>query len=209
MRTSLFSPGADSLERYARGGVLFVGRLDRQKDAATLLRAWRLLMDRGVSARLTIVGSGPEERRLKALARDLAIRASVDFAGHKQQEELPRYYQNNSVFTLPSASEAFGQVIVEAGLCGLATVATDVGGIPESVAHEQTGLLVPPGSPAELCAALARFLGDPELARRMGREAQRRFRERWRYDATMSAYVEMLAKVAGKGSARHSGGGSH
>ena len=73
---------------------------------------------------------------------------------------------------LPSLFEAMGKVIVEAGLYGLPTIASDVGGVPENVVHEQTGLLIPPGNALVLKTAIARCLTDAKLARLLGQQAR-------------------------------------
>jgi len=97
---------------------------------------------------------------------------------------------------LPSVHEALGKVIVEAGLCGLPIVAAAVGDIPWHVTDGENGLLVPPRDPKALARAIARLLDDPALARTLGQEAQRRFRETWRYEDMVAASVALLERVA-------------
>ncbi|MFH1731450.1 MAG: glycosyltransferase [Planctomycetota bacterium] len=197
MQTYLFKPGADSPERYGAGRLLFAGRLARQKDIPTLLGAARLLADRGREYRLTVVGGGPQRKRLLALRDRLGVESQVEFISHKPREELVDLYRQSSIFVIASVHEAFGKVIVEAGLCGLPIIGTAVGGIPWHVVDGENGLLVPPRDPAALAAAVARLLDDPALARNMGQEAQRRFRDKWRYEDMVDAHVGLLKRVAG------------
>ncbi|MFB0546300.1 MAG: glycosyltransferase family 4 protein, partial [Anaerolineae bacterium] len=195
MRTHLFTPGDDALDRYSRGRSLFVGRLIRAKSLPTLLRAVRLLVNNGYDPLLKLVGAGPLRPQLMALTHRLGIESWVEFVGHKPQDELMALYQQSSLFVLPSVYEAFGRVIVEAGLCGLPIVGTRVGGIPELVIEGETGLLVPPRDPAALAKAIATLLDDPALAQRMGREAHRQFQEKWRYESLLTAHVAMLEQA--------------
>jgi len=196
IQTHLFEPGPDTPERYGARRLLFAGRLAKQKDLPTLLRSVRLLADAGRDFRLTIVGSGPERRRLLTLTRTLRIEARVNFIPHMPREQLSELYQQSSIFVLPSVHEALGKVIVEAGLCGLPIVAAAVGDIPWHVTDGENGLLVPPRDPKALARAIARLLDDPALARTLGQEAKRRFRETWRYEDMVAASVALLERVA-------------
>lgn len=197
VQTYLFEPGADSPERYGAGRLLFVGRLARQKDIPTLLRAMRLLADRGRECRLTVVGGGPQRKNLLELRDRLGVDAQVEFISHKPREKLVELYRQSSIFVIASVHEAFGKVIVEAGLCGLPIVGTAVGGIQWHVVDGENGLLVPPRDPDALATAIARLLDDPALARTMGRETQRRFRDKWSYEDMLDAHIDLLKRVAG------------
>lgn len=196
VQTELFEPGPDTPERYAAGRLLFVGRLAKQKDIPTLLRAARVLADAGRQFRLTIVGGGELGARLAALARELNVESQVEFVSHVPREQLPAYYQQSSIFVISSVHEALGKVIVEAGLCGLPIVGTTVGDIPWNVTDGENGLLVPPRDPAALAGAIGRLLDDPALARTLGQEAQRLFRERWRCEDMIEATAALLRRVA-------------
>ncbi len=196
IQTELFEPGPDTFERYAAGRLLFTGRLAKQKDIPTLLRAARVLADSGRQFRLTIVGSGELGERLAALARELHIEARVEFVPHVPREELTAYYQQSSIFVISSVHEALGKVIVEAGLCGLPIVGTTVGDISWNVADGENGLLVPPDDPEALAGAIGRLLDDPALARMLGQEAQRSFRERWRCEDMIDTTVALIKRVA-------------
>lgn len=196
MRRDTFPPGPDTLERYGAGRLLFAGRLVRQKRVDVLIRALRLLVDRGYRPELTVAGRGPLQPRLERLAARLGVRDRVTFAGHLPLPELARLYQQSSVFVLPSGQEAFGKVLAEAALSGLPIVASRVSGIPELVADGENGYLVPPGRPRALADSLARLLDDPALAQRMGLASRRFVAGRWEYGAFKAAYLDMFARVA-------------
>ena len=187
-----YAPGPNTLERYQAGNILFAGRLAVEKRVDVLLRAVRLLLDRGYHPRLTLAGDGPLRQRLEALSKRLALGGVVTFAGHLTRPELVALYQQSSILALTSSREALPKVLVEAGLCGLPTVVSNVGGTSEIVVDGETGILVPPGDVKALGQALARLLQNPNLARSMGQAAEHRLRPIWKYDTMIGRILAML-----------------
>jgi glycogen synthase len=162
--------------------VLFVGRLAEQKGVRTLLAAARL-----VDAHVVLVGDGPERKRLEQRAPE-----RVHFVGFVPHEQIPAILANGDVLVLPSRYEELGAVLVEALWAGLPVVASRVGGVPEIVRDGETGILVPPGDPRALAAALNRVLGDEALAQRLRANA-RSERDRWGglVERTLATYDEI------------------
>ena len=115
---------------------------------------------------LLIVGEGPAHDNLRVMSERLEIARWVVFAGLRR--DIPRLLSLMQIFVLPSLYEGFGIAILEAMAAGRPVVATTVGGIPEFVSHGQTGLLVPPGDPAALAAAIRHLLHHPEQAELIG-----------------------------------------
>lgn len=139
-----------------------VGNFTAKKDQATLLRALAGLPAAGLGgggdALLVLVGLGPLEDELRALARQLGIAERVVFAGSR--DDVFALLPALDVFALSSRFEGLPIALLEAMASGVAPVATRVGGIPEVITDGRDGLLVDPGDPAALAAALARVLGD-------------------------------------------------
>jgi len=172
-----------------------VGRMfDLQKRHSDLLAAFRLLCDRRQDLRLLIVGDGPDLAMAQGLADELGIAERVIFAGYVAD---PRpYYTVMDIFTLPSAFEAFGLVLVEAMYAHLPVVASQVGGIPSIVAEGETGFLVPPGNPPRLADRLGALVDDAPLRRRFGAAGAARAQERFsaeRYLGDVDALYQRLA----------------
>jgi len=141
--------------------ILYVGRLTPEKGVDTLLRALALL-DRSV--RLRIVGAGPERNTFERLAAVLGISERAEFIGAViDRAELTREYREADVFVLPSRSEGFGYVLLEAMATGTPIVATAVGAIPDLIRDGWNGVLVSKDDPVSLAAAFKRMLVDPEL----------------------------------------------
>ena len=122
---------------------------------------------------LLIIGDGPWRPRLDERLRHLDLTACVTFAGN--QDDVPAWLNALDLFALPSfGDEGVPQSIMQAMACGLPVVSTPVGGIPEAVRNEETGLLVPPKDAASLAASLARLMRDDALRLRMGRSGRQR-----------------------------------
>jgi len=147
-------------------------RLHRKNDHATLLRAFARLSTRWPEARLLLVGRGPEEPRLRALADGLKVSPRVNFLG--EQPDVAPYLAQMDLYVQASVAEGMPNSVLEAVAAGLPVVATAVGGTPEVVLDGQTGLLVAPGDPSALADAMLTLLADPRLAERFGRAGRAR-----------------------------------
>jgi glycosyltransferase involved in cell wall biosynthesis len=141
--------------------VLSVARLEAGKGLDVLLRAAAHLPE----ATFAIAGDGPERVVLEALARALGVDERVRFLGFRNDVEA--LLAGCDVFVLPSLDEGFPLSVLEAMAACRPVVASDVGGVPEAITHDETGLLVPPGNPDALAAALARLLDDAPTRRRL------------------------------------------
>jgi glycosyltransferase involved in cell wall biosynthesis len=140
-----------------------------RKDQATLLAAIADLPD----LQLTLAGEGPEREALEALVAELGIAERVDFAGVVGQDDARRLYEAADLFCLSSRSEGLPAVLIEAMACALPVVATRIDAVPELINDGENGLLVEPGRPEELAAALGRLAADPALRQRLGTAARK------------------------------------
>ncbi|HJV04482.1 MAG TPA: glycosyltransferase, partial [Actinomycetota bacterium] len=172
-------PAAEAREALGLGGarvLLFVGRLQSLKgpDVAirTLAEAVRLDPRVGRDLSLVVVGgpSGPGHdpvERLRDLAGSLGVGERVRFLPPRPHPELPELYSAADVVLVPSRSESFGLVALEAQACGVPVVASSVGGLRYVVGHGHGGLLTPPNRPRIMARRALEILRDPELARRL------------------------------------------
>jgi glycosyltransferase involved in cell wall biosynthesis len=143
--------------------VGFVGRLVAIKDVPTLLQAMQLVKRRWPSARLVLIGDGPERGRLESSVHELGMEAWVRFLGF--ETELENLYPELDVVVNCSLNEGTPVALIEAMAAGVPVVATDVGGTPDVLEHGVLGELIPPGNPTELAKAIARCLeGGTKLA---------------------------------------------
>jgi glycosyltransferase involved in cell wall biosynthesis len=151
-----------------RPTVLTVARLYPRKRVEDVLEAAALLRTRIADLQVRIVGEGPEGSRLRAAHARLGLGDTVVFLGHVTRDALALEYSRARCFCLPTVQEGFGLVFAEAMAAGLPVVACRAAAVPELVHDGETGLLVPPRTPAALAAALERVLGDDRLRKEMG-----------------------------------------
>ncbi|WP_404788159.1 glycosyltransferase [Altericista sp. CCNU0014] len=160
--------------------VLFVGRLVEKKGCEYLIRAMLNVKIEFPEARLLIIGDGPLRVFLEDLAKKLSI--NCQFLGGKTPEVVRYWMQRAKVFCVPSITaksgdaEGFGLVFTEAQAMGLPVVSTVSGGIPEAVAHEETGFLVAERDVKALSARITKLLEDREVWQRCSQRGQERVR---------------------------------
>jgi len=167
--------------------IVSVARLERPKDHETLIRALAGL--REANWQLELVGDGPLRGRIERLTIELELSQRVRFLGYVADpaEVLSRA----QLFVLSTRSESFPRSILEAMRAGLPVVASSVGGIPEAIEQERTGLLTRPGDEGALRAALGRLLHDAGFRERLGRQARKEYEARYRFER-MAAETEAL-----------------
>ena len=143
---------------------------DALYNVAATLRAFRLVQARWPEATLTLVGGGPQELELRALAAALCLR-HVTFAGRVQPDQVAGFYAGHDIYVQSPDIDNMPTSVIEAFASGLPVVSTDVGGVPAIVTHERHGLLAPAGDHEMLAAHVLRLLDDPDRARAMARAA--------------------------------------
>ncbi|MDI3281475.1 MAG: glycosyltransferase, partial [Bacillota bacterium] len=139
---------------------------------------------------------GPQRRELETLAAGLGFSSSVRFYGRRPwREVLWRWMREADLFILPSLSEGMPLVLLEAMAQGLPVAATAVGGIPELITHERTGLLVPPGDATALASALRRLLADEGLRHSLSR-AGLKVAEKNTFERQSGRVADLVARLA-------------
>ncbi|MFF3687779.1 D-inositol-3-phosphate glycosyltransferase [Streptomyces sp. NPDC002187] len=178
---------------------LFAGRIQPLKAPDILLRAVALLLERDPSLRSRIVvpvvggpsGSGlAKPEGLQKLAARLGIADVVHFQRPVGQQRLADWFRAASTLVMPSYSESFGLVAIEAQATGTPVVAAAVGGLPVAVRDELTGFLVPGHDPADYADTLRRFVLDPSLSQTMGAAAAQHAQS-FGWDAAASATADV------------------
>lgn len=170
-----------------------VARLDPVKDHATLVRAMATLRASGRRAHLVLVGDGETRRPLEALVAELGLQEGVTFVGELRDGR--NHHRAFDVSVLCSLSEGFPNTLVEAMAAARPVVATAVGGSVDAVVDGETGILVAPGSPDALAAALARLCDDPDERARLGRAGHERARLLYDPTRTVAALEAMYDRL--------------
>jgi len=186
--------------------LLFVGRIEALKGIDTLIRSLHFVRDEapGLPVRAHIVGGDlegsqhaldSELARLRAVTRGLGLQDQVDFLGSRSQDTLPLYYAAADALVMPSYSESFGMVALEAMACGRPVIASSVGGLQYLVQDGVTGYHVHEGNAPQLAARIMALLGDDDALERMG-DAARREAVRYSWSRTAAevegVYIRLL-----------------
>ena len=205
-RVHVAEPGVDAASLApgtpAGGALLCVAALTPDKGHDVLLDGLALATD--LSWRCTCVGSLVRDPEFADVVRDRArsngLGDRVGFAGPRTGRELDRAFAAADVLVLASRAETYGMVVTEALARGMPVLATEVGGVTEALGRgddgTRPGLLVPPGDPAALAAALRTWLGDADLRGCLRRAARERRASLRRWGDTTSAVAGVLAGVA-------------
>ncbi len=196
--TNLFAP-----EAHRRGdelALLCVGRLAAWKGQEHLVDACRLLAERGVSFHCTIAGGAGDRSALVRRIHEAGLADRVEVVGWKTRREVAQLMQRADVVATPSVQVEGGKqegipvTLMEAMSTGAAVVASAITGIPELVEDGVNGLLVPPGDPDALAAALARLAADPDLRRRFGTAGREKVLEEFELRANASELVRLISE---------------
>jgi glycosyltransferase involved in cell wall biosynthesis len=174
----------------ARPLLVAVGRLKAPKDFVTLVRALALLRPGSFDA--LIVGEGPDRPALEDEVRRLGLEDRVRFVG--ERHDVPDLLAAADAFVLSSFSEGLPVSVLEAMAAELPVVASRVGGMPELVLDGVTGLLVEPGDPDELAAALDRIVADRDLRRSLGIAGRSFAESHFDPDSFSRAHVDLYAE---------------
>lgn len=147
--------------------ILFVGSLREVKGVRYLIEAMRLLIKQNINVRLMLVGDGPERHKLEKLICDLDIGDYIILIGKVPNDRVIEYMTIASIFVLPSLSEGFPLVIVEAMASGLPIITTNITGLPEIIKENRNGYLVEPKNSTKIAEKILLLLKDDELRKRI------------------------------------------
>ena len=198
----LFAPSQSSVRDDPEHGLrlLYVGRLSPEKGVDTLLRALPLVAERVSGTRLDVVGSGSDERALRALSADLGLSEHVRFQGAVAPSELEGYYRTASAVVMPSRwMENAPLVAYEAMSYGVPIIASERGGLPELIESGRNGLLFLAGDHVHLAKTILRLSDDADLRRRLGHGARQLAGERYSAGVHMEALEETYSAVMAGG----------
>ncbi|GAB2973257.1 glycosyltransferase [Actinotalea caeni] len=195
--SEMFHPGEGS----ARPTLLAAARLEPLKAIDLAIRTLAGVVERDGEPRprLVVAGGATSDesypRELAALAADLGVACDVTFLGPQGREQLAALMRSATLVLVPSHSETYGLVALEAAASGVPVVATRAGGLEESVVDDVTGLLLPDWETATWVDAVAGLLADPDLVARLGEGGRAHaLRHRWAdvAEATLACYRELL-----------------
>jgi len=167
-----------SPSRYKKNKILLcVGRLSEQKGFQYAIEALSILIKKNPSIHLVIIGEGPYQRQLQEIARNLNVEKNIAFLGALSHKKVAGFMAQSHIFLMPSLSgsygtEALGLSVLEAMASRSAIVATNIGGLPQIIHNNETGLLVPQKNAKKLADAIQRLLDDESLRSQLAVQGQ-------------------------------------
>lgn len=173
--------------------VLYVGRLDNQKDPLTLLSAAKLVCEKYNNVVFTIVGDGEMYDMCSEYIHSNNLESQIILKGW--QSNVAEFYKSHDIFAMSSIYESFGLIFLEAGFYKLPVVATNVEGIPEVVENNKTGLLCNPRDPEALAINIIKLVDDSALRRNMGEAAYTRVTSLFSSEKMVKEYQKMYENI--------------
>ena len=175
-----------------------VKKMEQKYGIDILLRAVHKLKEMtDKKLKLNIVGTGSQKQELELLARDLGIENITTFYGAINNTEVPAFLSQQDVFVVPSRfdSESFGVAAVEAQACAVPIIVSNVGGLPEVVKHEVTGLVIDKENPDKLAQALLQLCDDKELREKFGQAGRERVKSLYDWNQNVAQMIDIYAQV--------------
>jgi glycosyltransferase involved in cell wall biosynthesis len=185
--------------RPATPHLIVTRNLEPIYDIDTAIRAFAIVVAAHPDARLTVAGSGPSLSQLAKLTEQIGVADRVRFTGRLDNAVVPELYRSASVLVNSSLVDNMPISLLDAMASGVPIVSTNVGGIPYLVEHGKTALLVPPGDPATMAAAILRLTRDLQLAEQLA-EAGLEAVQRYAWSDVRSKLFDVYASVADRDS---------
>jgi glycosyltransferase involved in cell wall biosynthesis len=173
-----------------------VAHLADHKGHKYLIQASKFLKEQAPKIKIIIVGEGPLKLELSEQAKNIQVEDMVFFMGFR--DDVPQILNSLDMFVLSSYLEGMGSSLMDAMACRLPIVATKVGGIPEVVKHNKTGLLVSPRSPKSLASAILKLYQDKELADRLGQNGYEEVHRKFSAESMALKSIDLYEELAKK-----------
>lgn len=204
--TDKFTPVADDGKKELRGALnlpnkvifSYTGKLNKGKGLVFLLNVWKDFYVKHPDAHLLLVGSGKGsflscESKLRAFVLKNNLINSITFTGYV--ENVQEYLQASDIFIFPSENESLSNALIEALACGLPCLASNIGGIPDTVKDNQNGYLLPAQNKEAWIDAMNNMMAFPDLAQKMGEQGRMRILKRNSINSVAKQYLDFMQSV--------------
>ena len=178
-----------------------MGRLAEKKGVNYLIESMPIVLKGMHDSKLIIVGDGPEKEKLVELTKTLNLKDNVAFVGSLMNEDLPKYYATADVFVGPSIvtktgdTEGLGVVFLEAIASGTCVIGSNVGGIPDIIINNKTGILVEEKNPYQLASAIVNLMENKMLQKKLIKNAISRIKNAYSWDKVAEKFAEVYNKI--------------
>ncbi|MCY3595495.1 MAG: N-acetyl-alpha-D-glucosaminyl L-malate synthase BshA [Rhodothermaceae bacterium] len=181
--------------------VVHVSNFRRVKNVSHVVEVFHRILQEGISAKLLLVGDGPDRSNVEQLTRDLGIQRAVRFLG--KQDPVQEILSIADLFLLTSGSESFGLAPLEAMACGVPVVCSDVGGLPELVEGSEAGFLCPLGDIQAFAKACIKVLTDDSLHAEMAQHAREYAVRHYDTHSIVAQYEEYYEEIIARTAAQN------
>ena len=171
--------------------VLYIGRVDPEKQVGTLIEAYLLAKEKISSAQLVIVGDGVDKVRLQ---KKYGYEKSIKFLGRVVGDDLYQLYRVGQVFATASEIETQGVVLIEAAASGLPLIAVNKGAVSEICRNEENGFLCKPGDINEISEAIVKVLTNPKMQAEMSKKSVGLAKEH-DFERTLDKFINIYQKL--------------
>ncbi len=171
--------------------LLYLGRLSREKNIELLIKALGLLLKETENVRLRIAGTGREHEYLKSFAKSSGLDDYIEFVGFVTREEICELLSSSDILILPSRTEIFPNVLLEAMAVGVPVIASNVGAVNELIRDGRDGLLFDSGDVFQLKEKIRFMMSQPDLACQFVRSARQRIEEEFTFDEHLRKTIEL------------------
>ena len=154
-----------------------------------------LIYKSGIKIKLLILGSGPDEEKLKALAEEMRVKEQILFLGHRDYKDLPKYVETADIFCRPSLSEGLGNSFLESMAVNTPIIGTEVGGIPDFLHDGETGLFCKVRNPVSIAQAVERYVKDKELYKKIQDAGRELVLEKYSWDSVAKQMNQVFQEV--------------
>lgn len=184
--------------------MLFVGRLAEKKGTQYLIKAMPIILEKLPKSKLIIVGDGPEREKLVKMTENLNLENNIIFVGKLKHEDLRKYYATADMFVGPSIvtekgdTEGLGVVFLESIASGTCVIGTNVGGIPDIIKHNKTGILVEQKNPNQLANAVLNLLRNKNLQKKLNKNAMKHIKDLYSWGIVADKFEKVYSKVKWK-----------
>ena len=181
--------------------ILSVGRLVEKKGISYLINAMGEVVKKFPAAKLVVVGDGPEKSNLESLTKKLNLNDNIIFTGKIENKYLPQFYATADLFVGPSIvtksgdTEGLGVVFLEALASGTCVIGSDVGGIPDIIKHNRTGILVKQKYPRQLAEVIIKLLSNEKLRKNLAINGQKYVRQNYSWELIGKKFNELMQKI--------------
>jgi len=177
--------------------LITTSRLVHKNGIDTLIRACAQLSSASwrTNYKLQILGSGPDEKKLKKLANDLSVGDKIQFLGHIEPDKIPEYLSRADIFVRASRSEGLGNSFLEAMAAGLPIIGTNVGGIRDFLIDGETGLFSKVGDPADLSDKILLLMKNEELRKKLSQNGRKLVIEKYSWDLIAGKMNKIFNKL--------------